>query len=185
VSAVGLTGVDAGFCRADRASAHVTSTGETADLGLVGDPAAPDAALIELLLSRGHVPVVASLGIERAAAGAAQSVLNVNADVMACRIAAALSGSELVIAGGTAGVLDGAGTTIASLDLADIDRLIADGTATAGMIAKLTACRDALTGGVARARIVSGRAFGDATSLDDLPGTTLQPEPTLSTVDAR
>jgi hypothetical protein len=53
------------------------------------------------------------------------------------------------------------------------------------MIAKLSACREALTHGVLAARIVDGRAFGRASSIDDLPGTTLRPADSLSTVDAR
>lgn len=183
VKAVGLTGVDAGFGRAARAKAYRTSAGETADLGLVGDPVAPDASLVALLTSHGYVPVIASLGLEDAAD--APSVLNVNADVMACRLAAALPGSRLVIAGATAGVLDATGATIDALDVAGIDAVIANGTATAGMVAKLSACRDALVSGVAAARIVDGRRFGEAASVDDLAGTALRPAETLSTVDAR
>ena len=189
VRAVGLTGVDAGFGRATRASAHRTSTGATADLGLVGDPAAPDPTLLALLLAHGYVPVVASLGLESLpqSADTMLSVLNVNADVMACRLAAALPAGRLVIAGATAGVLDEAGGTFAELDVAGIGRVIADGTATAGMIAKLAACRDALEAGVRTARIVDGRGFAGAASIDDLAGTTLVPAPSFSTstVDAR
>ena len=126
---------------------------------MVGDPADVDPSLIELLLVHGYVPVVASLGLEETVAAAAEPVLlNVNADVMACRLAAALGGSDLVIAGGTAGVLDADGESIATLDAAGIDAVIACGTATAGMVAKLSACRTALLEGVASVRIVDGRA---------------------------
>lgn len=175
VRAVGLTGVDAGFGRAVRSVAHRTSTGEAADLGLVGDPAEPDPALLALLLSKGFVPTVASLGIEATDGPDEPSILNVNADVMACRIAAALAGSQLVIAGTTAGVLGADGRTLPVLDLDGIDEVIANGTATAGMIAKLTACRGALVAGVSSARIVDGLAFGESSRVDDLPGTTLVP----------
>lgn len=175
VRAVGLTGADAGFGRAARSAAHRTSTGATADLGLVGDPIAPDPALLTLLMSEGFVPTVASLGLEAVDAPDEPSILNVNADVMACRIAACLAGSQLVIAGATAGVLDAGGQTLPVLDMDAIDAVIANGTATAGMIAKLTACREALAMGVASARIVDGRAFGVSTRVDDLPGTTLLP----------
>ena len=78
---------------------------------------------------------------------------------MACRIAAALGGSDLVIAGATAGVLDAQGESIATLDAAGIDQVISSGTATAGMVAKLSACRTALLEGVASVRIVDGRAL--------------------------
>ena len=91
VPAVGLTGVDAGFGRATRASAHRSTSGAVVDLGFVGDPVDADPSLIELLLVHGYVPVIASLGI--AEAGRRAGILNVNADVMACRIAAALGGA--------------------------------------------------------------------------------------------
>lgn len=166
VPAVGLTGVDAGLGRAARVNAHVTTTGALVDLGLVGDPIGPDTSLIELLLVHGYVPVIASLGVD------AGAVLNVNADVMACRLAAAL-GADLVIAGATAGVLDDKGASIASLDIEALDSMIGSGIATAGMIAKLSACRTALADGVTSVRIVDGRGFGARYGIDDAPGTTI------------
>jgi acetylglutamate kinase len=171
VPAVGLSGADAGFGRARRASGHRTTSGALVDLGLVGDPTAVDTRLLDLLLAHGFVPVVASLGVDEQDAG---TVLNVNADVMACRVAGALTGAELVIAGATAGVLDRAGATMPALDSAGIDAMIADGSASAGMIAKLTACRDALAQGVRRVRIVDGRRFGTAHGIDDAPGTEIR-----------
>lgn len=174
VPAVGLTGVDAGLGRASRAAAHRTTSGAVVDLGFVGDPATVDSTLIELLLVHGYVPVLASLGVDGQPAGtAAPAVLNVNADVMACRIAAALNHAELVIAGATPGVLDAQGQTIPALDPAGIDAAIATGTATAGMIAKLTACRAALLEGVTSIRILDGRMFDAPHGIDDAPGTTL------------
>jgi acetylglutamate kinase len=172
VKGVGLTGVDAGFGRAVRTSAHRTTDGQLVDLGFVGDPIDADGALIELLASRGYVPVVASLGFEGGSGDA--GVLNVNADVMACRIAAALPGSDLVIAGGTAGVLDAGKSTIARLDLDGIHRLIASGTATAGMVAKLVSCRTALEAGVRSVRIIDGHALERSRSVDSAPGTLIE-----------
>jgi acetylglutamate kinase len=168
VRAVGLTGVDAELGRATRTDKHRATTGVVVDLGLVGDPVEADASLVTLLLSAQYVPVIASLGIDKDGA-----VLNVNADVMACRIAAALTGSDLVIAGATAGVLDAAQATIRRLDTQGIDELIASGTATAGMIAKLSACRMALSQGVASIRLVNGRTLGATHGVEDAPGTTL------------
>jgi acetylglutamate kinase len=172
VPAVGLTGVDAAQGRATRTSAHRSTSGAVVDLGLVGDPAEVDPSLIELLLVHGYVPIVASLGIADSAAGD-PTILNVNADVMACRIAAALGAGELVIAGGTAGVLDERGDSIAMLDTAGIDQVIASGTATAGMVAKLSACRTALLEGVACVRIVDGKELDERHGVDEAPGTTL------------
>jgi acetylglutamate kinase len=174
MAAIGLTGVDAALGRATRTAAYRSTSGAVVDLGLVGDPAEVDTSLIELLLVHGYVPVVASLGIEEGAGPPAEPViLNVNADVMACRIAAAIGESDLVIAGGTAGVLDEHGESIATLDAAGIDAVIASGTATAGMVAKLSACRTALLEGVASVRIIDGRAFDASHGVDEAPGTTL------------
>ena len=176
VPAVGLTGVDAGLGRAVRAHAHRSTAGQVVDLGFVGDPVDADASLLELLLVHGYVPVVASLGVEvidGPGAPSTAAILNVNADVMASRIAAALGGSELVIAGATPGVLDANGDSIGTLDAAGVDALIAAGTATAGMIAKLSACRTALLEGVVGVRIVDGRVFDPTHGIDDAPGTTL------------
>jgi len=171
VPAVGLSGVDAGFGVARRASAHRTASSTVVDLGFVGDPMEPDTSLVSLLLAHGYVPVVASLGIDLADAD--PQVLNVNADVMACRLAAALDSAALVIAGTTAGVFDGEGRTIAELDVDGLDAIVRDGTASAGMIAKLLSCRTAIAEGVTSVRIIDGRALDASGRLDSAPGTTL------------
>jgi len=174
VPAVGLTGVDAGLGRATRKAAHRSMSGGIVDLGFVGDPAETDPSLFELLLVHGYVPVVASLGLSNATHASEDSaVLNVNADVMACRIAAAMGDAELVIAGATAGVLDAQGESIGLLDAAGIEAVIGSGTATKGMVAKLEACRTALLEGVGSVRIVDGRSFDAQHGPDEAPGTTL------------
>lgn len=170
VPAVGLTGVDAAMAESHKAPALRSAAGADVDLGLVGDPEEVDPALVELLMTSGYVPVVASLGIERGNHGA--GILNVNADVMACRLAASL-GAELVIAGTTAGVLDAQGSVIPALTTSQMDALITDGTATAGMIAKLRACRVALDEGVPSVRLVDGRGFSAGVDPCAAPGTTL------------
>jgi len=153
VPAVGLTGVDAGLGLSMRAPAHKTLDGRFVDLGLVGQPAADRTpALLLDLLSHGYVPAIACLGVEENG-----QVLNVNADTLASALAAASRAGRLIIAGATAGVFDKAGATIDTLDVDGIDQMIADGTASAGMIAKLRACRDALTAGVNSIAIVNGR----------------------------
>jgi acetylglutamate kinase len=170
IPAVGLTGVDAGFGRARRTAAYLATDGQTVDLGHVGDPEKVEPRLVRWLVAGGFVPVIASLGL---AEGPGASVLNVNADVMACRLAAALGDSDLVIAGGTPGVLDGQGQSIPALDVAGIDEVIASGTATAGMVAKLSACRAALVAGVASVRLVDGRGLDGTRPIDGAAGTTL------------
>ena len=171
VKGVGLTGVDAGFGRAVRNAPHQATDGRVVDLGFVGDPVDADGSLVRLLMSNGYIPVVASIGFDAAGGG---TMLNVNADVMACRIAAALGECELAIAGGTAGVLDTQGRTIAALDLDGIDEVISSGTATAGMVAKLASCRAALVAGVRTVRIIDGRSLDGTHGMADAPGTVIE-----------
>lgn len=152
--AVGLTGVDTGLARAARAGAHVTAAGAAVDLGLVGEPqATADVRLVQHLLAGGFVPVIASLGVTDDG-----QVLNVNADTLAAHVAAAIGAQALVLAGGTAGVLDGTGASLAQLTPREADRLMQDGTASAGMIAKLRAATTARARGVAEVAIVDGRS---------------------------
>jgi acetylglutamate kinase len=163
VKAVGLTGVDAGCGRSTRVAPITSTKGEAVSLGLVGDPTEVDPALFETLVGAGYVPVVACLGVDHAG-----QVLNVNADVIACRIAAAVGATELIIAGTTAGVFDASGATIATLDTDGpngIAAMIASGAANAGMVAKLNACRTALDAGVGAVRIVDGKDLMTGTTL--------------------
>ena len=154
--AVGLTGADARVVAVRKAAPHAAVDGRVVDLGLVGTPVGEGPpALLTLLLEAGYVPVVACLGVDEAG-----TVYNVNADTLASHLAVACGAARLLVAGGTPGVLDKAGEPIEEIDLAGLDGLITDGTATAGMIAKLVACRDAHAGGVAVVRIVDGRSPG-------------------------
>ncbi len=153
VSAVGLTGADGGCGLSDIAPPHLTVAGQTVYLGRVGHPAElADMHLLEALLRDGFVPVVASIGVDRDG-----RLLNVNADTMAGHLAASLRARRLVIAGSTPGVLDDNGATVAVLDPAAIARLVSGRTATAGMIAKLRACKHAISHGVDEVVIVDGR----------------------------
>lgn len=162
--AVGLTGVDGALGRSSRAEAHLTAAGHHVDLGYVGEPR-PDAdpGLLRHLLAGGFVPVVASLGI-----GAAGEVLNVNADTLAAHVAAGIGARQLLLAGGTAGVLDSAGATIGELTTGEAATLMRDGTASAGMVAKLRAATSARARGVPDVWIVDGRS---AAALHDRRGT--------------
>jgi acetylglutamate kinase len=148
-----------------RAAPLQTVAGGTADLGLVGEPDSTDASLLIDLLNAGCIPVIASIGVDEAGV-----LLNVNADVLAAHLARVLPVDRLIVAGGTAGVLDGDGRTVAELPIDAIDRMTKTGVAHSGMIAKLVACRGAFAGGVGRVSIVSGRGSADYTSA---PGTTL------------
>ena len=151
--AVGLTGADAGLVPVEKAPAHRSVDGTMTDLERVGRPiGAGRPALAADLVAAGYVPVVASI-----AAGADGLLYNVNADTLAADLAARLGAARLVIAGATPGVLDEHGRTIEALDLAAAAALVSSGIASAGMIAKLTACREAITGGVEEVLMVDGR----------------------------
>jgi len=163
--AVGLTGADGriGLCR--RAPLLTTVSGEPADLGLVGEPDGADASLLVDLLRLGCIPVVASIGIDRDG-----TLLNVNADVLAAHLAIVLPARRLIVAGGTAGVLDADRQTVPELRVEDIDAMTSSGVAHSGMIAKLLACRRACASGVSDVSIVAGRGAFDFTVA---PGTRL------------
>jgi acetylglutamate kinase len=165
VSAVGLTGADAVVVHATRARQHRAVDGRVVDLGLVGEPtdAAPP-QLIGDLLAHGYVPVLACLGCTEDG-----TVLNINADTLASTLARILGAPRLIVAGATRGVLDADGTTIEALDPPTLAAMIADGRASAGMVAKLRACRAAFAAGVA-VSIVDGR---DVLTFHTAPGTRL------------
>ena len=153
VAAVGLTGADGACGLSEAAPPHRTLDGRLVDLGRVGIPAAgADTRIVHTLLQGGFVPVIASIGVGRDG-----QLLNVNADTFAGHLAARLRARRLVIAGTTPGVLGADGVTIPSLQDRAIAELLADGTATAGMMAKLRACQEALANDVDDVVIVDGR----------------------------
>jgi acetylglutamate kinase len=158
INAVGLTGADAHCGLSVAAPPHRTVDGRTVELGRVGVPSEQaDTRVMSSLLAGGFVPVLACIGV-----GMDGQLFNVNADTMAGHLAASLHARRLVIAGATPGVLDGSGATVSVLEPQEVERLIATGTATAGMIAKLRACEHALSRGVGEVVIADGR---DVTTL--------------------
>jgi len=153
VPAVGLTGADANVARVKAAAPHRSTTGGLVDLGRVGEPVGRDKpALLIDLCRNGYVPVVSSIGAARDG-----RLFNVNADTLAAHLAGRLKSPRLVVAGATAGVLDHDGSTIADMSFRDITALIASGGATAGMIAKLAACRSAIEEGAGEVFIADGK----------------------------
>jgi len=153
VPAVGLTGVDGGCGLSKAAPAHRTVDGRSVDLGRVGVPSEnADMRLLTALLGDRFLPVIASIGI-----GVDGGLFNVNADTFAGHLAARLGARRLVIAGTTPGVLGDDGATVPVMNGEAIGRLVAGGTATAGMIAKLRSCEHALVGGVEDVVIMDGR----------------------------
>ena len=156
-AAVGLTGADAGIGRVKQARPHVSTSGVAVDLGRVGEPVGRDKpSLLIDLCRKGYVPVVSSVGASKDG-----ELFNVNADTLAAHLAGRLRSPRLIIAGATAGVFDGNGSTIGEMTFRDIDALILSGGATAGMVAKLAACRSAIVDGAREVFIADGK---------DLPG---------------
>lgn len=158
---VGLTGADAAIGLVEKAEPHVATDGRTVDLGRVGIPVGtrPPRLLTELC-RRGYIPIVATIGISRSG-----ELYNVNADTFAAHLAGTLRAERLIIAGRTAGVLDERGQTIPALDVAAVDRLVSAQTATAGMIAKLSACRDAVAHGVREVFVANGQDLAGISEL--------------------
>lgn len=153
VRAVGLTGADAACGLSEPAPPHRAVDGRSVDLGRVGIPSTgSDTTLLTTLVVDRFVPVTASIGIDREG-----RLLNVNADTLAGHLAGRLGARRLAIVGTTAGVLRTDGSTAPILDQAAIERLVSEGTATAGMIAKLRACEQAIAAGVGDVLIIDGR----------------------------
>jgi acetylglutamate kinase len=153
VQAVGLTGADAGVGRVRQAPPHVSTDGASIDLGRVGEPVGKDKpSLIIDLCRKGYVPVVSSIGASRDG-----ELFNVNADTLAAHLAGRLKSPRFIIAGATAGVLERDGSTIADMTFRDVDALIIGGGATAGMIAKLAACRHAIENGAREVFVADGK----------------------------
>lgn len=154
--AVGLSGKDSGLVRAERVTRTTRDPGsmiETqVDLGFVGEPAAVDRAVIDVLTAADIIPVIAPI-----ASGADGATYNINADTMAGAIAAALGASRLFLLTDVPGVLAKDGSLLTDLDPARIAELKADGTISGGMIPKLETCLMAVEGGAEAAVILDGR----------------------------
>lgn len=146
--AAGISGEDGGLLQCE-----VFGDGS---LGSVGEPRRVDPAVLTALMDGGFVPVVSPLG--RFADG---SGCNVNGDDAAAAIAAALGADELLLVADVPGVLDAHGELVADLDRADVDAMVANGTAKGGMVAKLEAALRALEMGVRRVRIGNLAAIAD------------------------
>jgi len=150
-SAIGLSGKDGGLVRARKAAPARTPDGQAVDLGLVGEVAGVDPRPIRTLLDAGYLPVIAPT-----AADEGGTTYNINADVVAGEVAAALVAEKLVLLTDTDGILDRQGGLLSTLSRADVDRLVADGTISRGMLPKVQACITALKAGVRKTHIING-----------------------------
>jgi len=151
---VGISGVSAGLIEAVRRPPRAYSgTGGVVDFGLVGDIVGIGTTLLARLTGDGLVPVVNSLGIDRAG-----QVYNINADVAATRIAAAVGAQALVLLTAAPGVLrrrDDPASRIPHLTVAEARRLIAEGVVAGGMIPKLEESFEALAAGVQAVHVLA------------------------------
>jgi acetylglutamate kinase len=125
---------------------------DATDLGMVGDIERIDTELLDALHARGFIPVVMPIGV-----GAEGEAYNINADVVAGRLAETLKAEKLILMTNTAGVLDKGGRLITGLAVSEIDALFADGTIHSGMLPKIGAALDAVRAGVKSAHIIDGR----------------------------
>ncbi|MBX6378198.1 MAG: acetylglutamate kinase, partial [Clostridia bacterium] len=151
---VGLCGIDGGLFLARR-QAYVDRSGTPQDLGFVGEIAAVAPEIVTSLAEAGYIPVVASVAADEAGV-----VYNVNADLAAGALAAALGAAKLILLTDVPGILREPGrpeTLFSVLTAADLRRLVAEGVVTGGMIPKAEACLQALAGGVEEAHILDGR----------------------------
>jgi acetylglutamate kinase len=149
--AVGLSGKDADLIRAHRRG-HRLPSGEEVDIGLVGEVEAVNAEPIRLLKEHGFIPVIAPV-----AAGDHGQTYNVNADLVAGEVAAALGAEKLIHLTDVQGILDGGGRLVSTLARKEAERLMQEGVIEGGMLPKVESALRALTGGSAKAHIVDGR----------------------------
>ena len=154
--AVGISGKDANLMRAKRLERRMrdpnSNIEEIVDLGFVGDPAAVDPHIIEVISKSDLIPVVAPLGV-----GPDGETLNINADTFAAALATAMKAKRLLLLTDVEGVLDRSGQLIKSLTTAEAQALIEDGTISGGMIPKIEGCLDVIAEGVEAVVIINGR----------------------------
>jgi acetylglutamate kinase len=151
--AVGLTGQDGGLIRARKLLIdNKEKPGEMIDLGQVGEITSVDPAVIQTLNASGFIPVIAPIG-----SGGNGETFNINADVVAGKVAEIMKAEKLVLLTNTAGVLDKNGKLITGLTAREIDDLFADGTLSGGMLPKISSALDAAKAGVNSVHIIDGR----------------------------
>lgn len=156
--AIGISGVDGAF---------IQGRLKSKELGYVGEVAKINLAPLEMLLGAGYIPVVAPVAMADKAEKAPR-MLNINADIVAGEITAAIGAEKLVFLTDVAGVSDHSGNLLSHLSPGEAEALVAAGTASGGMIPKIKACLRALSGASAACIIVDGRQ--SHALLDDING---------------
>ncbi|WP_303901573.1 acetylglutamate kinase [Thiohalomonas denitrificans] len=154
--AVGLTGKDGDLIHARKMtftrSAPEMNTPEIIDIGHVGEVEHINAEVVDMLIHGDFIPVVAPIGVGRDG----QSY-NINADVVAGKLAEGLDAEKLILLTNIAGLLDKEGEVLTGLSSTRVDELIADGTVHGGMLPKIRCALEAVQSGVRTAHIIDGR----------------------------
>ncbi|OEU72967.1 MAG: acetylglutamate kinase [Desulfuromonadales bacterium C00003093] len=155
-NAVGLTGKDGGLIQARKLEMTAvnpdTLTPEIIDIGMVGAVERVNPKIINALEENNFIPVIAPIGI-----GLNGETYNINADLVAGKIAGALQAEKLILLTDIEGVKDRQGKLISTIDVQRVPDLINDGTISGGMIPKANCCIDAVAEGVTKTHIVDGR----------------------------
>ncbi len=150
--AVGLSGKDGELIRARKLKVSDGGGDELLDIGMVGEVAAINPMVLETLERSDIVPVIAPVG-----AGDDGETYNINADLVAGKVAEALRAEKLILLTDVAGIKDASGAVVPTLDDARARQLIADGVIGEGMIPKVECCLEALKNGVKKTHIIDGR----------------------------
>jgi len=155
-NAVGLTGKDGNLIRAKKLAMTRNNPAlqvpEIIDLGHVGEVATINTSVVEMLDQGEFIPVIAPIGV-----GEDGASYNINADLVAGKVAEALGAEKLILLTNTPGLLDQQGDLMTGLDRQKVDALIADGTIHGGMLPKIQTALEAVQGGVTSSHIIDGR----------------------------
>ncbi len=151
--AVGLTGRDGGLIRAKKLQmADNSDPNKFHDVGQVGDIETIDPSVVKALQDDQFIPVISPIGF-----GEDNESYNINADVVAAKLAIVLKAEKLMLLTNTPGVLDKDGKLLTNLTAREIDALFADGTISGGMLPKISGALDAAKSGVNSVHIIDGR----------------------------
>ena len=154
--AVGLTGKDGNLITARKLEMKTvnpdTLTPEIIDIGMVGEVAGINPAIITSLEQANFIPVIAPVGVDESG-----RTYNINADLVAGKVAGALQAEKLILLTDVEGVQDKSGKLMNMIDIAEVKGLIDDGTIAGGMVPKVTCCLDAIAAGVKKTHIIDGR----------------------------
>ena len=149
--AIGLTGKDGNLIQA-RQMFLEDENGSPLDIGFVGEVASVNREVVDTLVNSDFIPVIAPVGV-----GTDGQSYNINADLVAGKVAEALQAEKLVLLTNVAGLQDKSGKVLTGLSTQQVDALIADGTIYGGMLPKIQCALEAVKGGVTSSHIIDGR----------------------------